>query len=158
MYKIRAASKQDIKTIFFLCTKLWHEHKEVDPRFDLGKQFQKIHWKWLKTAAKNRNALILVAEKNNQIVGTGAAVIAENSSWHSGKYGYIRDVYILPDHRRQGLATAIVERLINWLNEQDIPKIELVALVANQEAIRFWSDKQFKPLYTIYQRQLDNQP
>lgn len=40
-------------------------------------------------------------------------------------YGYIIDVYCIPEERKKGYATQVVTAVINWLEEKDVHNIKL---------------------------------
>ena len=42
-------------------------------------------------------------------------------------YGYIMDVYVEPEFRRQGIAGSLVEMIVSWLSKGDIEQIHLDA-------------------------------
>ena len=44
-----------------------------------------------------------------------------------GREAYVLNVYTLPEHRRNGLATLLTERVLAWCEEQGIKKIVLHA-------------------------------
>jgi ribosomal protein S18 acetylase RimI-like enzyme len=46
---------------------------------------------------------------------------------HSGLIGYIQSVSTDPDYRRRGLARAVVEATLEWLDSCGVPKTELTA-------------------------------
>ncbi len=57
----------------------------------------------------------------------GACIYYEIPSWTNlnGKRGYIMNIYTKPEYRKKGIATAVVEYLINKLKLLDVQKIYL---------------------------------
>lgn len=69
-----------------------------------------------------------IAYEAGQPVACGGAVIKEDVPFcffRDPRYGYVMDVYVLPGHRRQGLATRVVEATLNWLREQGVRQVKL---------------------------------
>lgn len=65
---------------------------------------------WKHSAIKNKkaqeNAIIYVAlDENNSVIGRIIMIKQDISSPIAGKCGYIGDLFVHPEHRRQGIAT-----------------------------------------------------
>lgn len=54
----------------------------------------------------------------------------------TGRYGYIANMVTDEDHRGRGLATAIVERLLEWFAEQGIRTVDLHASAQGESIYR----------------------
>lgn len=66
--------------------------------------------------------------EGSKAVAIGGAVIKEDVPFCFFKtpyYGYIIDVYCIPEARRKGYATKIMESVINWLEEKGVHNIKL---------------------------------
>jgi len=59
--------------------------------------------------------------------------------------GYIADIFIVPDHRKQGVGQLLLSHGIDWLRRQDVEWIYLQVQAENQAGIKFWQKNQFKP-------------
>jgi len=58
-----------------------------------------------------------------------------------GREAYILNVYTLPEHRRNGLATLLTERVLAWCEAQDIKKL---VLHATEDGARIYERFGFK--------------
>jgi GNAT superfamily N-acetyltransferase len=70
------------------------------------------------------------------IVATTGALIRDDFPFFSFKarrYGWIMDVYVLPEYRRRGLASSLTQRTIDWLRSKGIV---VARLTASDEARR----------------------
>jgi RimJ/RimL family protein N-acetyltransferase len=83
------------------------------------------------------NVEVLVAEVNNEIVGSGYARI-ENSKIYlkHNKYGYLGFMYVVPEHRGNGVNKMIIGTLKDWLAARDIFELRLEVYNGNLPAIR----------------------
>jgi GNAT superfamily N-acetyltransferase len=64
-----------------------------------------------------------LAESNGQ--GVGFALFFENFSTFLGRPGlYLEDLFVLPEMRRIGIATALFERLFQIARDRDYGRIE----------------------------------
>lgn len=86
----------------------------------------------------NRQVLCYLADDDGQVVSTAFLVVVEkpaNPKFLSGKTGLLLNVYTKPEYRRQGLATAIINKLIDDARAMGLSLIDLDA------------SKSGKPLY-----------
>jgi ribosomal protein S18 acetylase RimI-like enzyme len=58
---------------------------------------------------------------------------------HDGRRGYLHHVVVEPEHRRAGVATALVERCLGRLGEAGIAKCHLDVLTTNEQGKAFWA-------------------
>lgn len=153
-FTIRVAARADIPELLKLSQGLWREHANLDPAFALSPAAISVHRSWLKENLRRRDCRVLVAEAAGEKIGTATATIAEAPLFWPSRYGYLRDVYVLPQWRRQGLGTLLVQDLLDWLRTQSVARVELLALTANSEARSFWSGRHFEGKFVIYHRGL----
>ena len=73
----------------------------------------------------------LVAEAGDAMAG---AILAG----HDGRRGYIYHMAVSEEYRRQGVASALVERALEALRAEGIHKVALVAFKYNEAGNAFW--------------------
>ncbi len=69
-----------------------------------------------------------LAYENDSVIACGGAVIKSDVPFCFFKtpmYGYIIDVYCIPEKRRNGYASKIVGELLKWLNNKEVHNIKL---------------------------------
>lgn len=71
-----------------------------------------------------------VEEIDGSIVGCAGGRISRNEIFRNPIHGYIMDVYVEPNHRRQGIATRLTEEIIAWLKGCGTETIKLHAAIA----------------------------
>lgn len=57
---------------------------------------------------------------------------------HDGRRGYIYHTAVSPDHRHQGIGTALVEAALQALTDEGIAKVALVVFAHNADGNAFW--------------------
>lgn len=130
-YTIRSATPADIPDIFELVTalseyeKLAHEMIGTPEDLDRGLFGQRPF------------AEAIVADADGKAVGF--ALYFYNFSTFLMKPGiYLEDLFVSPDYRRQGIATALLKYLANHAVEQGCGRLEWSVLDWNQSAITFY--------------------
>ena len=70
-----------------------------------------------------------LAEQDATVIGGAGVLIHQYHPSPQNLRGrptaYVLNVYIDPSHRKQGVATAVMEAIARWCAEQDIPRISL---------------------------------
>ncbi|WP_107668446.1 N-acetyltransferase [Cyanothece sp. BG0011] len=61
------------------------------------------------------------------------------------RYGHIFLIYVKPNHRRQGLATILIEKGQQWVQEQGYHQIGLQVFERNQAALKLYNKLGFSP-------------
>ena len=78
----------------------------------------------------------VVAEADGKIVGVIMA-------GHDGRRGYIHHTAVLPEYRKHGIASRLVERALFALDMEGIKKVALVAFSKNEIGNEFWEKRGF---------------
>lgn len=85
----------------------------------------------------NRNpGTCFVCKEDNKIVGV---IMAGND----GRRGYIYHTATHPDYRNNGIATSLVDKVIDAMREIGINKLALVVFEKNKKGNKFWEDLGF---------------
>ena len=82
---------------------------------------------------RNPNTNFVVYE-DGQLVG---AILCG----HYGRRGYIYHTVVLPDYRRRGIASSLVESAIAALQKEGITRVCLNVMETNEQGKKFWISK-----------------
>ncbi|MBE6753942.1 MAG: GNAT family N-acetyltransferase [Ruminococcaceae bacterium] len=77
-----------------------------------------------------RDLFAFIAEENDTVVATALLLIIEkpsNPNFISGFVGNVLNVYTLPEYRRQGISTMLMEQLIAFARQRGLDFLELSA-------------------------------
>jgi GNAT superfamily N-acetyltransferase len=86
------------------------------PDNDETKALRKTLQKYFTKAISSGDFIAWVAERDGQVVATSGMVVWEKPALYevvSGKLGYILNIYTIPEARRKGIATRLLNELIN---------------------------------------------
>ena len=138
---IRLARQDDVGRI----GELWLEMVEYHYRFDermfrasadgAARYAESIH-----NRLSDKRTRTLVAEARGEIVGYALGMILDVTTelfmpMHSG---FVADIYVVKEHRRQSHGRQLVERLALWFQSQGIQSFEWHIVAGNHNARKFW--------------------
>lgn len=105
----------------------------------------------------NRNPRTsFIAIEDHKIVG---AILCGND----GRRGYIYHTVVLPQYRRRGIASSLVEAAVNALKNEGITRVCLNIMESNEQGKSFWTGmgwekKDFLGFYSKSITDKENQP
>jgi len=86
-----------------------------------------------------------VAETHAGVAETHAGVAAVVMGTFDGRRGWILRLAVHPAHRRQGLATRLVDELEKRFGLLGCPRVNLLVLPDNTAGLRFWQTLGYLP-------------
>ena len=101
------------------------------------------------------NAIVLVAERNGEVIGYVYAAL-EPISWKELRdaCGVIHDILVEERGRRHGVATTLMEAAMAWLKEQGAPRVVLGTAEQNEGAQRLFARLGFRRTMVEMTREL----
>jgi len=175
-FHIRPAIPQDAVSIARFFQKNVEDHSELDPYFALSPHFDTVTF--LENEIKRRNVLLLVAEKDREIVGYIYLRVSREhradapksvlqrlrsrlrkqpkatSMFKPYRVGFISDCFVESSCRQQGIASLLLAKGLEWLAEQNIAHVELEAYVRNAAAVKFWHSHGFETIKLKMRREI----
>jgi ribosomal protein S18 acetylase RimI-like enzyme len=88
--------------------------------------------------ARRNPGLVLVAAQGSRIVGSALG------AW-DGRRGWIYHVATAPSHRRQGVATRLIDQVEAGLAALGCPKVNVMVREDSDGGAEFWSDRGYEP-------------
>lgn len=124
---IREANMGDIHAIVELKLKIFDESGHIHL---LSKSaYQDILNKY-NSLYKDNIAQHFVIEQNNQIIACAGAFLKNDMPYcffNQPIYGFVGDVYTLPNYRRQGYSHLLMNEVIDWFKTKGVNTIRLLA-------------------------------
>lgn len=94
----------------------------------------------------NKDAQLLVAVIDHQLVGSGYALIKKSAPYKKpDQYAYLGFMYVSPDHRGKSINGKITQQLIDWATSRNISEIQLDVYADNLSAISAYAKSGLKP-------------
>jgi ribosomal protein S18 acetylase RimI-like enzyme len=156
-FSIRPATRSDLPALGRLGAALMRLHYQFDPkRFMAPPDRPEDGYAWfLGTQLDADDAVILVAHHDDVILGYVYAAI-EPDSWKElrERCGYVHDVLVDPEARRQGVASTLMNAAFDWLKSHGMPRVVLGTASANVAAQRLFAQLGFRPTMIEMTREL----
>jgi ribosomal protein S18 acetylase RimI-like enzyme len=125
-FEIRRADKNDVSKLMSLAKEFMH-----------GTATDKKRLSILKSALKDPDYELWVAEAGGEIVGFIDLWIIHDFC-HSGKLSYIQNLYVGPKHRRLGVGSKLLQKVIKKAEERGALEIHVMTGFDNEPAIRLY--------------------
>lgn len=139
---IRPATKNDLSVLLQFEQGIIEAERPFNSTLNDGE----IHFYDLQKLMESEKAQVVVAEVDNEIIGSGYAVIKQEIDWfvkHT-QFSYLGFMYVRPAHRGKGVNKAIIERLIEWSWGKGVHEIRLQVLDGNFVAKKAYQKLGFK--------------
>lgn len=135
---IRKAKIEDSAMIVALMKQLIDEHRGLDAYYKEFSDYQELP-EYIAETIKDRDKLLLVAEKNNRAIAYFIGAIEEAPYYSSEKkIGVVTDTCVDKKHRRSGILSQLFEEALSWFNSKKINYIELSVDARNSAAVSAW--------------------
>ncbi len=123
--KIVKASEKDISIIVDMKLKM---SKELGIDFIFQENIEeKIKQTYLSLYKEDKGCHFILYE-DNKVVAIGGAMLKDDVPFCFFKtpyYGFVMDIYCVPEMRRKGYATEIMHAVLKWLEEKEVHTIKL---------------------------------
>ena len=98
---------------------------------------------------------ILIAEKDDKIVGFIKIITLVTYPLVSNiKCSLISDMYVLPEFRRMGIASALMNRVFEYVKSKGVTYVRLNVMASNTTAYNLYEKMGFEDYSTIMMKQL----
>lgn len=149
----RQGKVSDLRALLPLVEAFAHEQQSQMPINDLTDNFMEYARSGIAQALEHPAACVMVAEEINgeKPVAVGYAVgIAQEppAIFKAEMYTFLSDLYVLPEYRKQGIGTALVERVRGWGWVKGISRLSLI-IPTGSPAMQLYEKVGFKPIQTM---------
>jgi ribosomal protein S18 acetylase RimI-like enzyme len=145
MITIRRANPDEIQKLQDLNDDAFANNPQLDPDLKLDWAQSDTGKNYFTDTIANPKNILLVAEDQGMLVGYIAG-----SPKH---YGHRRSRYIELDnlgvaqtYRRRGIASQLIEKFLEWAEEQGFQKVYLSSYFKNSQAITFYKEMGFSEI------------
>lgn len=158
---VRRATHKDLSAIARLGALLLREHYAFDrERFmQPAPDADERYGRFLVAHLPDPDALVLVAERDDQVVGyLYAAIEPRNLKELREEAGFVHDVLVDQQNRRSGIAEALLQAALRWMRERGVPRVMLWTSPANAPALRLFTRLGFRSTMIEMTKELRTEP
>lgn len=158
-YRIRDAVKRDRDLLAEMFRSFVEEQSEWGGMFgvepgahdEYGAMFDRFLG-----SEQDENASIQIAEtETGSPVGFLMASFATRPDFfHERARGRIEDTWVRPEHRRSGIARALVASALEWIRSRGAARVILQVARRNDAGQAFWRELGFEPFMDVMERDL----
>jgi ribosomal protein S18 acetylase RimI-like enzyme len=138
---IRPARDSDVDAIASLWLELVAYHVQVDAMLPSATEHgERSYARRIRDQLPNRSACVLVAEVDSQVIGYVLGVIVEliPEMFQQEPSGFLADIYVKAEYRRDGVGRGLVQALATWFASKGLRYFEWHVAAQNSEGIAFW--------------------
>jgi len=125
-FEIRRANENDVSRLMPLAEELMHGTVTDEERLSI-----------LKSALKDPDYELWIAEANGEIVGF-IDLWTIHGFCHGGKLSFIQNLYVAPKHRRLGVGSKLLQKIVERAEEMGVLEIHVVTEFDNKPAIQLY--------------------
>lgn len=130
----------DLPTLFEFEQGVIAAERPFDPTLKSGQ----IHYYDIEKMIAAPDVELLVAEINNEVVGSGYARIENAKPFlQHNRHAYLGFMYIMPQWRGKGINKKILDKLTEWVQQHNITELRLDVYQPNIAAIKAYEKAGF---------------
>jgi len=156
---IRAAKPADTAAIGRLGALLVRLHHDLDPQRFIAatSRTESAYGSFLGTQLAEPNIVILVAERNGEVIGYSYAGVEGNDYMSlRGPAGALYDIVVDPAHRRHGVGRMLLDATLAALKARGAPRVVLSTAERNESAQRLFARAGFRRTMIEMTRELND--
>lgn len=145
--RIRPGTVEDIPAVLPLVAKTIAFHEGLDDkRFAAVPNAHLRYEQWMQKMAGKDEAAFLVAEEDGAVVGFLLGIIQdEYAMYRTGRYGMIHELWVEPESRGKGVATALLEGALERFRQAGVAQARLDTAAENHAAQQLFAKVGFRP-------------
>jgi ribosomal protein S18 acetylase RimI-like enzyme len=98
----------------------------------------------------------LVVARDDDIVGFVRFAVEHGPLVQDGIRGVVRDLYVRPPWRDEGVGTRLLDAAESTLADRGVDVVAIEALAHNDDAIRFYESRGYRPHRIEFEREVEN--
>lgn len=152
---VRTARMQDLDLVAALWSAITRHHEPLDPLFRMRPDAASELRELLASLQRDPDCEIFVWDEAGDLPGMCIVRIDHAPPiLEEVERAEISDLGVRRDHRRRGIAGALVERAMRWVEESGIRRVEIQVARGNVEGQAFWRAKGFVDLMDVLHKRL----
>src|ERR1051325_1852661 len=157
-FRLRDARRADCAAVAGLWRAMMTFHESLDPRFQFSRNADREFEEHFLASIRSRDSRIVVAEAGSEVVGYILGEIhVRRPLYPVGKYGFISDICVQDEWRRQGIGKSLVIDMMVWFGRKGVTTIELFAADRSPISRAFWQSMGFNDFLHLMRFEIPGQ-
>ena len=151
-YEIRNGRREDAPDAARLWMQSAREHADYDVVYETSSDAEKTMRRFLADLAASRHSFLFVAVTGGEeVIGFISGEMREGSpTFHSRTWASVDDVFVVPDHRNNGVGRALLDNVTTWAREREAHGVSLQVAAGNTRARKFYDELGFREV-SVYE-------
>jgi ribosomal protein S18 acetylase RimI-like enzyme len=156
---VRRATSADLDTVVALRIALLREYKDHPIygrlRADAEQRARLVFGSQLESS----NEVVFLAEEGGARKAVGLLRCVESIASPlliPDRYCYVSSAYVVPQHRRQGVLRALLDRAVSWCRERGLTEMRLHNVGSSKTSAAAWDSMGFEIVEQVRVRRLDS--
>ncbi len=138
MINLRQAKPDEVRGIQDLNDLVFADNVKYDPDLDPGWAQSDKGRKYFTDRLSDPTAYFVVAEEGGRLVGYANAQPIKEFEYREHKYVEIDNLGVIPEYRRQGIASKLLDECLSWAKGEGYEKVYLQSYAKNTGAREFY--------------------
>ena len=152
---MREARVRDLDRVAALWSAITHHHAPLDPLWRMRADGDGELRELLGTLQRDPDAAIFVYEERGDLPGMCIVRIDRSPPvLEETRRAEITDIGVREDCRRLGIASALLQEALGWVDRNRVSRVEVQVARANAEGQAFWRARGFDPLMDVLHKRL----
>lgn len=141
---IREAQPKDWRAVQNIGMTVFEANRKYDPVLNMKWPSSEEGVKYYRSAISKKENYVLIAEADSQVVGY---LIGGEFSYGYRKvvYGEIKDMGVLPNYRRKGIGTTLVNEFRKWCRTKGYDQLYVNTYYKDRRAVSFYKKQGMVP-------------
>ncbi|MFT4624503.1 MAG: GNAT superfamily N-acetyltransferase [Myxococcota bacterium] len=148
--RIRPGTVADVPVVLELWTALMAGGSATDPRYRLADDARAAMWSYVRNdwlSGRYPFPALWVADGESVVGFVSITVVPANPVVAFAPTAQIGDLWVQPEHRRQGVGARLVNTARQAASEAGYRRHKVGTLIRDTRAVAFWENQGFTPLY-----------
>ncbi len=151
--EIRRAKPNDLPEMVELWKQLMGFHQDLDPTYKLLPDAAERWVKYIVTKFDDDEWRVLVADANGRVVGYAVAAVQEYPPvFKNPQHGFVQEIAVREELRKQGIGRALVDAAVEWLAGQDVAETTVRIDERNPASLALFASAGFDRFVAVKRR------
>ncbi|MGD0028338.1 MAG: GNAT family N-acetyltransferase [Candidatus Bathyarchaeia archaeon] len=153
--KIIRAAEKHLTELAALQKMYMEHHAKLDDYFTFEEDASTLWIEYMKKFLKEKNNIALIALEKQTFIGyMTASIYTRRPIYKIRKVGLTGDNFVLPNYRRKGVFSKMLEKTLSWMKTKGVEYVEHPIAAKNKLGRTAWRKKGFENMTIVTKRKI----